>query len=263
MKIALRFLCLGFFLAAMPRVSPAASVLFDNFDSYANNADFNAAWTINAASGLSLDTVDFVSFPNSAVNPTYTNAASSREQMAPVDALLLNFSFRFYDYTGVNSRDYAQLYSRAGNSWTDPVNNILRIGKYNSIATSKYYGYIFLSSGVTPGDGASALASGWFALGGAADRSVGWHEAQIIGEADPANAGKALYLFYIDGVLGGSLANATAPNYNWAVLGSGLTTASPIAFDDVSVAAIPEPSAFVLSLLGMAALVYRRRLQCR
>ncbi len=92
-----------------------------------------------------------------------------------------------------------------------------------------------------------------------AHRSTGWHDAEITGEADPLNAGKAIYRFYIDGVLGGSLSGAAAPSYNWLVLGSGLTTASPIAFDNVDVLVVPEPSALAFGFLGAAALLYRGR----
>lgn len=267
MKIATRILCLGIFLAGMPLVSRSAPVLFDNFDTYADTAAFDTVWTDNAGAGLSLNTATFASSPNSVWNANYATAvASSREHMTAVSAFTLNFSFDFYDYTGqANSRDYAHLYSRNGDLFTGGLNNILRIGKYNNITTTKYYGYSYLISGVIAGNGASdpALSGGWFALGGAPDRSIGWHEARITGEADPLNPGRAIYKFYIDGVLGGSLANAAAPDYNWVVLGSGLTTASAIAFDNVSVVAVPEPSALLFGLLGMAAVVCLKRLRFR
>lgn len=261
MNRRMRLFCLSTLLASMVFVPSTAPGFFDNFDGYADTAAFEAAWMDSTGPGLSLNTTTYASGPNAVWNPGYvTNAAASRRQFTPVDALKLEFSFSFYDSTTDNGRDYAQLYSKNG-AWANATANILRIGKYNSITTSKYYGYTFLSSGVILGDGATSLTSGYFALGGAANRSVGWHEARITGEADPDHAGMALYKFYIDGVLGGSLANAADRDFDWIVLGSGLTSASAIVFDDVRFEAIPEPSAPLLGFLGMVALVCLRRLR--
>jgi hypothetical protein len=251
--------------ATLALTATAAADFSDNFDSYADNTAFAAAWTINAGPGLVLNTAEYVSAPNSVVNPS-TNAASSRMQIADISASLLDYSFQFYDYSGqANSRDYGMLYSRAGaGGWGDGLNNLLAIGKNNNIVTTKYYGRVSTSATAIYGDGASTPVSTWFALGGAADRSIGWHTAEITGAPDPNNAGMVIYKFYVDGVLGGSVANVADFNYNWVVLGSGLTTATPIAFDDVNVMTIPEPSTLVLGLLGMLGLVFARlTLRCR
>jgi hypothetical protein len=230
----------------------------DNFDSYADNTAFAAAWTINAGAGLVLNTAEYVSAPNSVVNPG-TAAASSRIQMANIPASQLDYSFEFYDYSIDYSRDYGMAYSRAGaGGWGDGLNNLLAIGKFNNIVTTKYFGRVSTSATAVYGDGASTPVSTWFALGGGPDRSVGWHTAEITGAPDPNNAGMVIYKFYIDGVLGGSVANVADFNYNWVVLGSGLSTTTPIAFDDVSVVTIPEPSALVLGLLGVFGLALGR-----
>ena len=49
--------------------SSAGAILIDEFDSYADNAALTAAWTVNAGSGLVLNTAQSVSTPNSVVNP--------------------------------------------------------------------------------------------------------------------------------------------------------------------------------------------------
>lgn len=232
----------------------AQADLFDNFDSYTSTADFNTLWTVNAGTGLALNTTTFYSGPNSVMNPG-TAAQSNRRQMSGVMADALDFRFRFYDFDAGNARDYGMLYSRGGTGlWTDPLNNVLAIGKYNTIAGTRYYGRVSTASGAVYGDGASNPSSTWFQLGTGANDitpTVGWHTAEIIGSSSSAYSGKIMYRFYIDGVLGGSVDNLTDYTYNWAVLGSGLSTSpSGIAFDDLSITSVPEPSAAILSLLG-------------
>ena len=238
----------------------AQADLYDNFDSYANDAAFDAAWTVSVGTGLDLNTAEFVSGPNSVKNPG-TTAQQSRIAMTPVAANLLDFSFSFYDYQTGNSRDYGMVYSRAGGgAWTDSLNNLLAIGKNNNITTTKYYARVSTATGAVYADGAASVTATWFALGGAADRSVGWHTAQITGEDDPNNAGKVLYNFYIDGILGGSVGNVANLNYNWTVLGSGLSTApNGLAFDNVSVSTVPEPSSLGFVALGLGVLAMVRK----
>ncbi len=258
MKLTTRILMLGLSIGGLLLASmPAKADFFDNFDSYNTTTDFQGAWTTTVGTGFSLNSTN-VSSPNSVWNPT-TNAATSRHQMPTIDALNVDFSFDFYDSTTANARDFGQMYSKNGN-WANATQNILRIGKYNTITTSKYYGYIFLSSGVILGDGATSLTSGYFALGGAADRSVGWHEARITGEPDTANTGMALYKFYIDGVLGGSISNARDFDFDFVVLGSGATSPNALLYDNVQVTSlVPEPSALGLGLLALAFVRAKRR----
>jgi hypothetical protein len=237
----------------------AKADLFDNFDGYADKAAFDAAWTVSVGTGLTL-TNQFLSSPNAVVNPG-TLAQQSRHAMAPISSSILDFSFSFYDFQTGNSRDYGMVYSRAGGgAWTDSLNNLLGIGKNNNITTSSYYGRVSTATGAVYGDGAASVTATWFALTGAANRSVGWHTARITGADDPNNAGKVIYYFYIDDVLGGSVGNLSGFDYNWTVLGSGLSTAPiGIAFDDLAVTTVPEPSTVSLVMLGMGALLLVRK----
>ena len=236
----------------------ALANLVDDFDSYADNAALTTAWTVNAGSGLVLNTSESVSAPNSVVNPG-TDAASIRRNMSGIPAGELDFSFAFHDYDGGYARDYGMVYSRVGDEWTGGLNNLLAIGKYNNILTNHYFARVSSTSGAVYGDG--AVPSGtWFALTGGPNRSVGWHTAQITGAPDPNNVGRVVYKFYIDDTLAGSVANLAELDYNWVVLGSGVSTApSGIAFDDLSV--VPEASTFLLGTLGLAGAVLVRRLR--
>lgn len=234
----------------------ASADLIDDFDSYADNAALTTAWTVNAGAGLVLNTSESVSAPNSVVNPG-TDAASIRRNMPSIPASDLNFSFQFYDYDGGFARDYGMLYSRNGDEWTGGLNNLLAIGKFNNVLTNHYFARVAYATGATYGDGAVVNGT-WFALTGGPTRSVGWHTAQVLGEPDPVNVGKVIYKFYIDGVLGGSAGNLADIDYNWTVLGSGLSTApSGIAFDDVRV--VPEPPTLLFGVFGLAGAALLRR----
>ena len=245
-------------------IQNAKADFYDNFDSYADSTAFGAAWTDTVGTGLELNTAEFVSGPNSVKNPG-TTAQQSRIAMPNKSATDISFSFSFYDYSTANARDYGMVYSRAGGgAWTDGLNNLLAIGKFNTIAGTRYYGRVSTATGGIYGDGASTPASTWFQLGigvsGYPVPSVGWHTAEITGTPDPINSGKVIYKFYIDGILGGSVANLNSVDYNWVVLGSGLSTApSGIAFDDVTVSSVPEPSAFAFTAVALGALVAIRR----
>ena len=244
----------------------AQADLFDNFDSYTTKAQFDAVWTPSTGTGLDLYTAQSVSSPNSVKNPG-TTAQASRRLMAGVAAPLMDFSYDFYDFDANNSaRDYIQIQSRAGTDYTGTLQQLLAIGKYSNITGSKYFGRVAFETGGVYGDGATAPAATWFQLGGAGDRSVGLHTAQILGLDDPANPGMVRFEFYIDGILGGSVANIndSSISFNWLVLGSGLTTVpNGIAMDNVSIVTVPEPSFLALCLLGgfglAAGVISRRR----
>ena len=131
------------------------------------------------------------------------------------------------------------------------LNNLLAIGKYNRLPAPSITGASRQRPARCMATVRGLPTATWFHLGGAADRSVGWHNAQILGMADPINVGKVRYEFYIDGVLGASVANLNPLTYNWLVLGSALSTApSAIAMDNVNFVMVPEPSTFALGLLG-------------
>ena len=230
--------------------------IIDNFDSYDSKAEFDAVWTPSTGTGLGLNTSVFDSSPNSVMNPG-TTAQVSRQFMTPISAPILSVSFDFYDFDAGNARDYVAVQSRVGTEYTGALNNLLAIGKYNSIAGAKYYGRVSTATGAVYGDGASAPVSTWFHLDGAANMSIGWHNAKILGLDSTAYVGKVRYEFYIDDVLGGSVDNLDSVDYNWVLLGSGLSTApSGLAFDNLAV--VPEPSSLALVLLGGFGLFVRR-----
>jgi len=225
--------------------------LFENFDSYTSTAQFEAVWVDSTGTGLELNTAVFASGPNSVKNPG-TATAASRRSMSLVPANKISISYDFYDFDGLNARDYVQIQSRVGTDFTGGLNNLLAIGKYNTITGNKYYARVSTATGAVYGDGIGTVASTWFQLNAATvNKAIGWHNATILGMDSVAYPGKVKYEFYLDGILGGSVDNLSNMDYNWVVLGSGLTTApSGLAFDNIDIHVVPEPSSLAFALLG-------------
>lgn len=232
----------------------ATADMSDNFDSYADKAAFDAVWTPTSGGGMLLITDQPVP-PVSPPNMIYqtTAALQSRRAVAPVAAGDLYFKFDFYDERGTGSlaRTYGMAYGRGGaGAWTDGLTQIIAVGKYNGIATTKYSARVAFGS------------SNWFNLDLGPDRTVGWHTAEVFGNLDTAT-----YDFYIDGIFSGSAPMGNqGVVFNWAVMGSGLTSTHGMYFDNVflgekPVEPIPEPMSMALAGLGLAAVgaIRRRR----
>ncbi len=249
-------------LAASGLTLGARADFFDNFDNYANQAAFNSIWAADTGGTvLSLQSTTSFSAPNAIAQST-TVAARVNHLFAGVQGNVLDFSFQFYDSGG--SRDFAQLYSRSGTTWTSGLNGALSFGSFNTTQSGKYaarFTSATPANGAIFGDGATIISSsdttGWFAT--SITRANGWHLMEVIGSVDPNNASKDKLMFYVDGVLGGSIANAPDYAFNFAVLGGANSTAVPgSAYDNFSVSTIPEPAALAFSILGGLALAIRR-----
>lgn len=225
--------------------SASQAAFLDNFDSYADQAAFNASWT--GTSQMTLTSDRFVSSPNSiyqgtAAQQSYKNIAADSVALRDMD-----FSFDFYDETGTGSlaRTYGMVYSRGTNPtdpWTATLNQIVAVGKYNGIATTKYSARIAFGS------------LNWFNLDDGPDRSVGWHTARVKGDGAVAPT----LTFSIDGITGKTVALTQAQGdalINYVVMGSGLTSTHGMNYDNVGV--VPDPA--TLLFLGLGSLLFARR----
>ena len=237
--------------AVLALTAGAQAAFFDNFDSYANQAAFNAVWTPGTAA-MTLDT-DGSPAPQSSPNTiaqgldaaaAFRNLGADSVQLRNVD-----FSFDFYDGGAALGRTYALLESRGSSptaSRSEGLNQIIAIGKYNGTATTKYSGRIAIGS------------INWFNLDAptSPDRSVGWHTMRIVGDGAPAPT----LTFYVDGKIGKQVTLTQAQGdvlMNWVQVGSNLTSATTANFDNVSVTPEPAPLGF-LALAGLAMLRRRR-----
>ncbi|MBK9128659.1 MAG: PEP-CTERM sorting domain-containing protein [Phycisphaerales bacterium] len=257
MKKALALTLVTLFAAG----SYAAIVIQDNFDSYADQAAFLAAWptdpTIAVPTPLALSTDQAHSAPQSVFqegNVARRNYRLFGQEVAPSDLQPLMAEFWLYvPATNSNSRLYCEIRGYSGTGLGDgSLQELIAIGTTN-----------VLTGGAAWFQGRVAFAglanSGWINLNlpGAPARTAGWHKLGIeVKDAGVVN-------FYVNDILSGTITDPTPiASYDTFMLGSGLTS-NPTApqsgyYDDVLVQSIPEPASLALLVLGGLALVRRR-----
>ena len=246
-----------------------AQVIFsDNFDAYADQASFNAAWNVGLTGGGVTLSTDQAFSPTKSVQQGLIAQASGHD-ITPVsgsDGQPLSWSFQFYDSTQAgNLRQFATIRDNA-----PALAQLVAFGAYNDTTLTLNR---FTGLSVTAADldtyyavrVAFAPGPNWFILNGpgAPTRSTGWHELEAVFRDTTVD-------FFVDGVnalsgLTTSYAStAGAITFDRVTVGSGLSSANGVAFyDDVMVQVIPEPSSFALCLLGgfglAAGVISRRR----
>jgi hypothetical protein len=241
-----------------------ATVLFsDNFDSYANQAAFQAAWTTPVGTGGQLTSTNFVSPGNSIRFDTAAlrNDHTFTESGNPSALNAVSFSFNFYDSNAGASpyRQVSSLIDGAGSASGQLVSLGLNNNQSSSDGGGNYYMARILGYTVTTSpdpDGGSAdsgtLGAGaFFKLNdyGVGLRSTGWHNLGV-------TITDTTFSFFVDGVLAESVANTvTLRSYDSVRIGSGITAANFFGVDDVLVQVnpIPEPGVFGLAALSMGA----------
>lgn len=248
-------LCLSAVLALASAAS-ATPILWDNFESYTTQAEFEAAWPpITAGASGQLSTDQSYSPPKSiffAATPSTWNNRRNFPETVGTDSAPLVWSFRFYDAdTTVVTRNYGQLHDAVDPNGASALTQLIAIGTWNSapaVSSTRYAARVAFM----PGGG---TAPAWFLLDdpGAPTRSVGWHELKAVIKTSVID-------FYVDGIL--SKANVpyrTAPavvSFDQVRLNSGLTSLRAAYMDDVLI--IPEPATLTLAVLGGLLLVRRR-----
>jgi len=195
--------------------------LFDNFDSYAAQANFTAAWPIDVSPGGTLSTAQYYSSPKS----IYITTAAARNKRSftsyyGTDANPLIFSIRIYDITPANlNRQYVEIQDSSPS-----ITQILNIGMYNSLESMRthYSARVAYSPG-----------PGWVVLDDASapHRSVGWHEIKAVIKSTTID-------YYVDGVLSKSgVAYGTSVGqhtFELAKIGSGYSSTTAAYYDDFS-----------------------------
>jgi hypothetical protein len=172
-------------------------------------------------------------------------------------------SFTAWIYDDTMTRAYVQALGytgtgipNGGTAADGTLGQLLAIGKYSSVtATGEVFDATKYQARITGG-----TFTGWFNLNdaGAPSRSAGWHKFTIEREAD-----NTTIKFFVDDVLSRTVTGTTPQSWDTITMGFGTSSTSngDSFYDGISVALIPEPSPFVLTLLGLGVLACWRRLR--
>jgi hypothetical protein len=264
-------------------VAQGALIINDSFDTYANQAAFEAVWTpigTVAPTSAVLSTTQSVTAPNSIQVPaeaTTSGKYRNRQSFAETSTLSssgnlgigdqLIWSFDFYDSNSAASpyRQYSNLQDSTAPSAT---NQLISMGMNNNQTVTNSGGNYFMArilgydatTGADPDGGPNESVAGsgaYFKLNDFAVglRSTGWHNLKAVLSTDDGLSTD--YAFYVDGQLAERVNNvgtaASIRSYDNIAIGSGLSNAGNEAFFDnerLEYIAVPEPSS--LLLIGIA-----------
>jgi hypothetical protein len=257
-----KFLLAAAFVAILSgRGSADLVLLSDNFDSYANQAAFQSAWSLSTTANQgTLTTEQSVSAPNSV---GFDTTGTQRSQRAHTESgvasatSIIRFSFDFYD-SNAGLAPYRQQHNLQDGASPTGSGQLVSMGLNNNLTSSAQGGNFYMAR-ILGGAANGGTASAFFKLNdpGAPVRSTGWHNLRV----DITNTN---FSFYVDGILSEVVPNTfTLRSYDLVRIGSGLTSTASSYIDNVYVAVVPEASAFaavgIAGLLSAGAVWIRKR----
>jgi hypothetical protein len=263
----------------------ATTILFDNFDGYADQAAFQTAWpAIGTVAPISAElstaqassptqSVEIDGEPNAGVNGKQRNRRSFAETGTGSATEKVVWSFDFYDTNGAASpyRQYSNLQDTTGPGGTNQLvsmglnNNKSVVDSGGNYYMARILGYTTTSNPDPDGgpvEGGTLGPSQYFKLNdfGVGLRSTGWHRLKVAISSDDGISTD--YSFYVDGLLAEKVSNVgvagSLRSYDNIAIGSGFTNAGNAAYYDnmwVRRVPIPEPTTFALVALGLAGFV--------
>ena len=266
--MAARFGLALLFVAAISGAANAQTVkLFDNFDTYADQTAFEAAWPVVAADPLATTFLQTeadagfapVSAPNMIGLPLVVarNGKTVTGLGVPSTTNVISYSYDFYD-TDAAVSPYRQ-YNNLQTATPTLTNQLVAIGLNNNQLLSDSGGNYYMGRilGYAPSDATAnptgidadggpnekgGLAAGqFFKLNdfGVGLRSVGWHNLRVDISSDDGVATD--YAFYVDGTLAERVNNVgtVLRELDTVRLGSGVTSTRTAYIDNFSIVLNP------------------------
>ncbi len=244
-----------------------ATLLSDNFNSYANQTAFAAVWTVDVAPGGTLSSAQgnagqSVNIGTAAARSTRsfaeTSTFSTFANLGVGDQVV--FSFDFYDESPTTSpiRNYARIQDGASSG----ANQLIQMGMNNNENGVDSGGQYYMASiaGYTPAtvdpDGGAnetgtLTAGGFFKLNdfGVGHRSLGWHNLKVV--ISTTDGSSQNYDFYVDNQLAERVTGVGTglKSYDNVDIGSGFSSATEAFYDNVKVEYF-APSNPVVALNG-------------
>jgi hypothetical protein len=224
-------------------------------------------WTPSAGSPLEITNYNGA-VPELGLNGAYSSVSADRMHHNLLadnggQEVTGHSAFTAWIYDSTETRAYVQALGYSGTGIPNggtivngSLSQLLAIGKNVSVSApgevfdaTKYQARVLFGS-----------FSGWFNLDGPGtpSRSPGWHKFTIERDADNTTLN-----FYVDDILSRTVAGSTPQSWDTITMGYGAgSTGGGTVYDGISVALVPEPNPFVLTLLGLGVLVCWRRF-CR
>jgi len=220
----------------------ASADFFEDFESYADQAAFDAAW----GTGQFLDQAKgYMSDQSTTNKPGPASAVSMAlgEEMVADDVTPLVFEC-MVDVDVLNwwTRSWVRLEGRnAGGDLED----LVQLGFNSGNDQTKYHGR-----------GGNVPLWGWYDIGAGTgnpvfDRTTDWRNLKAI-------IYDTTIEFYVDDVLGTTVGKASGATFDTVAIGTAYSSQEQVWFDDIAVYNIPEPGALALLVLGGLAVLRRR-----
>lgn len=285
MKTKIRLTCIGFAFIATSNISWAVVLVSQNFDSYADQTAFEAAWIPNGSSATLA--TDQASSPTKSIriDGTTTNGLQQNQHSFSetntvgtiADGYSIVFSFNFYD-SNAAAAPYRQHSFIQDGAFPSGTGQSIGIGLNNNQLFGDSGGNFYMARilGYTPtnvdpdggpDESGTPTSGGFFKLNDFNNtqtvRTTGWNNLKVVINSDDGLS--ADFEFFVNDILAERVSNVGAAwqfrSYDTIRLGSGLSNADNAAwYDDFRVEVfIPEPSAIGLCLMSAIGLACRRR----
>lgn len=288
MKMFTRLFAAALALGTIATTAPAAVFFSDNFDTYANQAAFEAAWPSTVPSNTppsgTLSSARSVSAPNSVNIPTSTTTANTprngrtiAEPGTPSPTQQIVWSFDFFD-SNAAAAPYRQSSNLQNGSAPGATNELVSMGLNNNQGSTSSGGNFYMArilgytnTAVDPDGGPNESLTGsgiYIKLNDFANsplRSTGWHNLKVIMSSDDGVATD--YEFYVDSILAERVSNVggagTLRSLETFRLGSGVSSPNDANYDNFVLDVVPEPASLAVLGLGGVGLLARRRRQAQ